>query len=64
MYSAATCTAIGTIPAYNLNLASMTAANVLGSLTLTLYRDQRGHHHRDLQRHGQPARLHGRRAAA
>jgi len=35
VYSAATCTAIGTIPAYNLNLASMTAANVLGSLTLT-----------------------------
>ena len=35
VYSNATCTAIGTIPAYNLNLASITAANVLGSLTLT-----------------------------
>jgi hypothetical protein len=35
VYSAATCTAIGTIPAYNLNLASLTAANVLGTLTLT-----------------------------
>ncbi|MFL6658247.1 MAG: S8 family serine peptidase, partial [Massilia sp.] len=35
VYSAATCSAIGTIPAYNLNLASLTAANVLGSLTLT-----------------------------
>ncbi|SHH71166.1 S8 family peptidase [Massilia sp. CF038] len=35
VYSAATCSAVGTIPAYNLNLASLTAANVLGSLTLT-----------------------------
>ena len=35
VYSAATCNAIGTIPAYNLNLASLTAAGVLGSQTLT-----------------------------
>jgi len=35
VYSPATCQAIGTIPAYNLNLASLTAANVLGSLSLT-----------------------------
>jgi subtilisin family serine protease len=35
VYSAATCTAVGTIPAYNLNLASLTAANVLGAQTLT-----------------------------
>ncbi len=35
VYSPATCSAIGTIPAYNLNLASITAANVLGTLTLT-----------------------------
>lgn len=35
VYSAATCQAVGTIPAYNLNLASLTAANVLGSQTLT-----------------------------
>jgi subtilisin family serine protease len=35
VYSAATCSAVGTIPAYNLNLASLTAANVLGTLTLT-----------------------------
>lgn len=33
--SAAECLAIGSVPAYNLNLASLTAANVLGSLTLT-----------------------------
>jgi hypothetical protein len=35
VYSPATCQAIGTIPAYNLNLASLTAANILGSQTLT-----------------------------
>jgi len=35
VYSPATCNAIGTIQPYNLNLASLTAANVLGSLTLT-----------------------------
>ena len=35
VYSAATCNAVGTIQPYNLNLASITAANVLGSLTLT-----------------------------
>jgi hypothetical protein len=35
VYTPATCSAIGTIPAYNLNLASLTAANVLGSATLT-----------------------------
>jgi subtilisin family serine protease len=35
VYSAATCGAVGTIQPYNLNLASLTAANVLGSLTLT-----------------------------
>ncbi len=35
VYSAATCQAIGTIQPYNLNLASLTAANVLGTLTLT-----------------------------
>ncbi|NHZ99508.1 S8 family serine peptidase [Massilia sp. CCM 8734] len=35
VYSAATCTAVGTILPYNLNLASLTAGNVLGSLTLT-----------------------------
>lgn len=35
VYSPATCRAVGTIPAYNLNLASLTAANVLGTLTLT-----------------------------
>jgi len=34
VYTAATCQAIGTITAYNLNLASLTAANVLGSQTL------------------------------
>ena len=35
VYSAATCQAIGGIAAYNLNLASLTAANVLGTQTLT-----------------------------
>ena len=35
VYSAATCTSVGTIQPYNLNLASITAANVLGTLTLT-----------------------------
>ncbi|NRR30724.1 S8 family serine peptidase [Oxalobacteraceae bacterium] len=35
VYTQATCQAVGTIPAYNLNLASLTAAEVLGSLTLT-----------------------------
>jgi subtilisin family serine protease len=35
VYSAATCSAIGTIPAYNLNLPSLTAASVLGAQTLT-----------------------------
>ena len=35
VYSAATCSAVGTIQPYNLNLASLTAANVLGTLTLT-----------------------------
>jgi subtilisin family serine protease len=35
VYSAATCASVGTIAAYNLNLASLTAANVLGSLTMT-----------------------------
>ncbi|MDQ1816601.1 S8 family peptidase [Massilia sp. CCM 9210] len=35
VYSAATCQAIGTIQPYNLNLASLTASNVLGSLTLS-----------------------------
>jgi hypothetical protein len=35
VYSPATCQAIGVIPAYNLNLASLTAANVLGTLTMT-----------------------------
>jgi hypothetical protein len=35
VYSAATCNAIGTIPAWNLNLASLTAANVLGTITLS-----------------------------
>ena len=35
VYSPATCQAVGVIPAYNLNLASLTAANVLGSLTMT-----------------------------
>ena len=35
VYTAQTCRAIGTIPAYNLNLASLTAANVLGTQTLT-----------------------------
>lgn len=35
VYSPATCQAIGTIPAYNLNLASLTAANILGSQTMT-----------------------------
>lgn len=35
VYSPATCQAVGTIPAYNLNLASLTAANILGSQTLT-----------------------------
>ena len=34
-YSPATCQAIGTIQPQNLNLASLTAANVLGSQTLT-----------------------------
>nr|WP_314547608.1 S8 family peptidase [uncultured Massilia sp.] len=34
VYSTATCNAIGTIQAYDLNLASLTAASVLGSLTL------------------------------
>ncbi|MDB5745521.1 MAG: peptidase and in kexin sedolisin [Massilia sp.] len=32
---AATCRATGAIPAYNLNLASLTAGNVLGKLTMT-----------------------------
>jgi subtilisin family serine protease len=35
VFSAATCSAVGTIPAYNLNLASLMAANVLGVLTMT-----------------------------
>ena len=35
VYSAATCSAVGTIQPYNLNLASITAANVLGTLTMT-----------------------------
>lgn len=35
VYTAATCQAIGTVQPYNLNLASLTAANVLGSLTMT-----------------------------
>jgi subtilisin family serine protease len=35
VYTPATCSAIGTIQAYNLNLASLTAASVLGSQTLT-----------------------------
>ncbi|RSZ56906.1 S8 family serine peptidase [Massilia atriviolacea] len=35
VYSPATCQAVGTIQPYNLNLASLTAGNVLGSLTLT-----------------------------
>ena len=35
VYSPATCQAVGTIPAYNLNLASLTAANVLGTQVLT-----------------------------
>ena len=35
VYTAATCQSVGTIAAYNLNLASITAANVLGSLNLT-----------------------------
>lgn len=35
VYSPATCQAVGVIPAYNLNLASLTAADVLGSLTMT-----------------------------
>ena len=35
VYTAATCQAIGSIAAYNLNLASLTAANVLGTQTLT-----------------------------
>ena len=35
VYSAATCQAIGTIQPQNLNLASLTAGNVLGSQTLT-----------------------------
>ena len=35
VYTAATCQNVGTIPAYNLNLASLTAANILGSQTLT-----------------------------
>jgi subtilisin family serine protease len=35
VYSPATCRAIGVVAAYNLNLASLTAANVLGSLTMT-----------------------------
>lgn len=35
VYSAATCNAVGTIQPYNLNLASLTASNVLGSLTMS-----------------------------
>jgi subtilisin family serine protease len=35
VYSPGTCAAVGTIAAYNLNLASLTAANVLGSLTMS-----------------------------
>lgn len=35
VYSPATCQAVGTIQPYNLNLASITAANVLGTLTLS-----------------------------
>ncbi|MCE3606449.1 S8 family serine peptidase [Massilia sp. P8910] len=35
VYSAATCQAVGTVQPYNLNLASLTAGNVLGSLTMT-----------------------------
>ncbi|WP_318013511.1 S8 family peptidase [Paucibacter sp. Y2R2-4] len=35
VYDGPTCVAAGTIPAYNLNLASLTAAAVLGSTTLT-----------------------------
>lgn len=34
VYSPATCSAIGTVAPYNLNLASITAADVLGTLTL------------------------------
>jgi subtilisin family serine protease len=36
IYTSAQCTALGgSLPAYNLNLASLTAGNVLGSLTMT-----------------------------
>jgi subtilisin family serine protease len=35
VYGPSTCSAIGTIQPYNLNLASLTAANVLGILTMT-----------------------------
>lgn len=35
VYTVATCQAIGTVAAYNLNLPSIGAANVLGSLTVT-----------------------------
>jgi subtilisin family serine protease len=35
VYSASTCSKIGTIQPYNLNLASLTAASVLGQLTMT-----------------------------
>jgi len=34
-YTAATCTAVGSVPAYNLNLPSLTVGNVLGSQVLT-----------------------------
>ncbi|WP_292038025.1 S8 family peptidase [Massilia sp. UBA6681] len=35
MFTAATCSAFGSIPAYNLNLPSLTAGSVLGKITLT-----------------------------
>jgi subtilisin family serine protease len=35
VFSPSTCSAVGTIQPYNLNLASLTAANVLGILTMT-----------------------------
>ena len=35
VYSPATCAAIGNVAAYNLNLPSLTAANVLGTLNMT-----------------------------
>jgi subtilisin family serine protease len=35
VYGPSTCSAVGTIQPYNLNLASLTAANVLGILTMT-----------------------------